>query len=172
MAYTFASSPDGWLLCDGSTYLISNYSGLFSVIQHAFDSYGEEDLSFNVPDYRGAFLRGAGTNGGNYVGPALNASQAHATQIHNHIATSTVSETPHSHTQYTINDDFNNSGDVPSGTTPSFPKSDSAGSRTWNNINSNTTGITVATAIADSTTNTNTYETRPYNYGVWWIIKY
>jgi microcystin-dependent protein len=62
MAYTVANSPDGWLLCDGSTYTISSYTGLFNVIGHQFDSYGEEDLSFNVPDYRGAFLRGTGAN--------------------------------------------------------------------------------------------------------------
>ena len=39
-------------------------------------------------------------------------------------------------------------------------------------INSATTGITVATTVANSTTSVNATETRPYNYGVYWIIKY
>ena len=76
------------------------------------------------------------------------------------------------HSQYTVNDDYNNSGGGYPGTTPSFPPYDSAGSKTWNNINSSTTGISVATTISNSTTSVNANETRPYNYGVWWIIKY
>lgn len=44
----------------------------------------------------------------------------------------------HSHSQNTINDDFNSSG----GSGPSFA-ADSSGSRTWNNINGSATGISI-----------------------------
>ena len=98
---------------------------------------------------------------------SLNSSQNHATQTHNHTASSVVTDPGHTHSQTTINDDFNNSGANPPGFTQ-----DSAGSRTWNNINSSTTGITVATTVENSTTNVNANETRPYNFGVYWIIKY
>ena len=67
-------------------------------------------MSFNVPDYRGAFLRGTGNNanvnGGHYAGPALNAAQGHATQTHSHLANSIVTDLGHLHTQNTVNDDF------------------------------------------------------------------
>jgi microcystin-dependent protein len=53
----------------------------------------------------------------------------------------TVNDPGHTHTQTTINDDFNNSGGGPG---PSFSK-DSAGSITWNNINGSATGISLNT---------------------------
>lgn len=168
MAYTVASSPDGWLICDGTSYGQLDYSALYAVIGSTF---GSSDTSFNVPNYQGAFLRGTGTNGV-YSGPSLNASQTHATQTHTHTASSVVTDSGHTHTQSSVNDDYNNSGGSYPGTTPSFPPYDSAGTKTWNNISSATTGISVATTINNSTTSVNANETRPYNYGVWWIIKY
>lgn len=53
----------------------------------------------------------------------------------------TINDPGHTHTQTTINDDFNNSGENPPGFT-----ADSAGTRTWSNINSATTGITINNA--------------------------
>jgi hypothetical protein len=101
----------------------------------------------------------------------LNQPQNDNLGTHNHRATSTVNETAHSHTQTTINDDFNNNGNYGNNyTTPSYAQYDSAGSITWNNtINSTKTNITVST-----TTDLcgNSVETRPYNYGINWIIKY
>ena len=59
---------------------------------------------------------------------------------HNH----TITDPGHSHTQTTVNDDFNNSGSYPNYTVPSYPRYDSAGTITWTNtINSTTTGITI-----------------------------
>lgn len=173
MAYVSASTPDGWLVCDGSPISRTTYANLFIAIGTTFGA-GNNTTTFNLPDYRGAFLRGTGRNGTNttYAGPNIGASQNHATEVHNHTATSSVTDTGHSHTQYTINDDFNNSGGAPSGSIPSFPPSDSAGSRNWTNINNSTTGVTVATTVANSTRNTDANETRPFNYGVYWIIKY
>jgi len=168
MAFTVGTSPDGWLLCDGTSYGQSVYSALYAVIGSTF---GSSDTSFNVPNYKGAFLRGTGTNNG-YSGPNLNASQGHATQTHNHTASSVVTDPGHSHSHTSVNDDYNNTGGSYPGTTPSFPQYDSAGTKTWTNVNSSTTGISVATTINNSTTSVDANETRPYNYGVWWIIKY
>jgi hypothetical protein len=108
----------------------------------------------------------------NHNGPSLNQPQNDSLGTHNHRATSTVNDSGHSHTQTTINDDFNNTGGNYGGgsTTPSYPPSDSAGTLTWTNtINSSATNITVST-----TTDLcgNSVETRPYNYGINWIIKY
>lgn len=50
--------PEGYLLCDGSSYLRETYPDLFKAIK---DTYGaDDDYHFNVPDFRGMFLRGAG----------------------------------------------------------------------------------------------------------------
>jgi len=199
MAYIVSSIPDGWLICNGSAVSRAIYAGLFHAIGVTF-GLGDATTTFNLPDYRGAFLRGTGKNGGTgiYEGLAVDISQNHATQTHTHTAsstvtdpqhthtaTSTVTDPGHNHTQTSINDDFNGSGGATSGTIPSFPPSDSAGSRTWTNINSrgtgitvattaanSSTGVTVATTVANSTGSINANETRPYNFGVFWIIKY
>ena len=55
LAYSAATAPSGWLLCDGSSYSTSAYPDLFALIQYTFGGSGG---SFNVPDFRGRFLRG------------------------------------------------------------------------------------------------------------------
>jgi len=170
-AYTVGTAPAGWLICDGSAVSRETYGALFRIIGTTF-GVGNNTTSFNLPNYQGAFLRGTGTNGG-YSGPAANTSQNHATQTHSHTATSVVTDPGHVHTQYTVNDDFNGTGgSAYPGTTPSFGKYDNAGSRTWDNINNHSTGVSVTTTVANSTTSVNANETRPYNFGVYWIIKY
>jgi microcystin-dependent protein len=171
-AYTLATSPPGWLICDGSQVSRTAYASLFAVIGVTFGP-GNNSTTFNLPNYQGAFLRGTGTTG-DYSGPSLNASQAHATQTHAHTATSVVTDPGHSHSQTTANDDFNGSGGggYPLNSNPSFAQYDSAGVRTWTNINSSSTGVTVSTTVGNSTTSVNANETRPYNFGVNWIIKY
>ena len=52
-------TPAGWLHCNGQAVSRSEYADLFAAIGTV---YGEGDGSntFNVPDFRGSFLRGAG----------------------------------------------------------------------------------------------------------------
>lgn len=62
-----ASSPSGFLLCDGTSVSSSNYLALHSVISNTYggSAYtGAAALSFNLPDYRGRVLIGAGTGSG------------------------------------------------------------------------------------------------------------
>ena len=54
------SSLNGYLLCDGSQYPISQYVALFNVIQYTYGG-NQETGFFKVPNYKGIFLRGAGT---------------------------------------------------------------------------------------------------------------
>lgn len=56
-----ASDIDGFLLCDGSTVSRTTYAGLFSVIGVNFGN-GDGGTTFNLPDYRGKFIRGLGAN--------------------------------------------------------------------------------------------------------------
>lgn len=58
--YGGASAPAGWLICDGAVVSRTTYAGLFAAIGTAFGS-GDGSATFNLPDYRGVFPRGAGT---------------------------------------------------------------------------------------------------------------
>lgn len=53
------SAPTGYLLCNGQAVDRTTYSKLFDVIGTNFGS-GDGSTTFNVPDYRGCFLRGLG----------------------------------------------------------------------------------------------------------------
>jgi len=55
--FSYGTPPEGYLECDGSAISRATYADLFTVIG---DDYGNGDGSttFNVPDYRGRFLRG------------------------------------------------------------------------------------------------------------------
>ncbi len=168
IAYTMETAPIGWLICDGSAVNRVIYAALFSVIGTTFGS-GDGQFTFNLPDYRGAFLRGSGAHASNgFSGPDVNTSQTDATRSHTH--DTNVYDPGHTHTQTSANDNFDNNSAYPSGSgvnpKPSYAQYDN-GTRTWDNtINSNTTGITVTIESTGST------ETRPYNYGVVWLIKY
>ncbi len=53
-------SIDGSLKCDGSSLLRSDYEDLFNEIGTIYGAV--DDYHFNVPDWQGMFLRGAGGN--------------------------------------------------------------------------------------------------------------
>ena len=55
------TSPAGWLFCRGQELLRADYAELFEVIGTSFGA-GDGSTTFNLPDLRGEFLRGAGTN--------------------------------------------------------------------------------------------------------------
>ena len=50
-----------WLLCDGQAVSRNDYAALFDIIGTRFGG-GDGVNTFNVPDYRGKFLRGLGGN--------------------------------------------------------------------------------------------------------------
>ena len=53
------TTPAGYILCDGQAVSRTDYSELFAVLGTNFGS-GDGSTTFNVPDYRGCFLRGLG----------------------------------------------------------------------------------------------------------------
>lgn len=57
------SAPPGWLLCDGSAVSRSTYAALFAAIGINF-GLGDGINTFNLPDLRGRFLRGADRGAG------------------------------------------------------------------------------------------------------------
>jgi microcystin-dependent protein len=52
-----SSIPEGWILCNGIAISRSVYSDLFQKIGTSH-GYGDQLTTFNLPDYRGRFLRG------------------------------------------------------------------------------------------------------------------
>lgn len=138
---------NGWLLCDGRAVNRGEYPALFSIIGTTFGS-GDGVNTFNLPNAGGRVLGNVG--GGHNLGEASGSDSTTLTAdnlpAHTHSGTTSsngshshvVSDPGHAHTQTTINDDFNNSG----GATPSFA-ADSSGTRTWNNISTNFTGISI-----------------------------
>lgn len=68
--------PDHYLECDGKAYKISDYPILAEHIKTNFGSYnyfgGDGTTTFAVPDLRGEFLRGSGTNSHSNQGNGAN----------------------------------------------------------------------------------------------------
>ena len=66
ISYMGNNIPEGYLSCDGKVYNISDYPKLAEQIKTEFGSYnyygGDGTTTFAVPDLRGEFLRGTGTN--------------------------------------------------------------------------------------------------------------
>ncbi|AQW87901.1 phage tail collar fiber protein [Campylobacter pinnipediorum subsp. caledonicus] len=58
-AGSLSNKPDGFLHCDGSSLSKSTYSKLYHAIG---TTYGGSGSNFNLPDFRGIFLRGVGGN--------------------------------------------------------------------------------------------------------------
>jgi len=56
------AAPTGWLECDGSAVSRSTYAELFAYVGTTF-GVGNGSTTFNVPDMRGLFVRGAGAHG-------------------------------------------------------------------------------------------------------------
>lgn len=123
---------------------------LYALIGDAFGAAGDP-TRFRLPDARGRAVAAASTP--RVMGTSVG-SETHAitqTQLPSHTHTATtgnagshthgVTDPGHAHTQTTVNDDFNLSGGNP----PGFA-ADSAGTRTWDNISTATTGVTVNAA--------------------------
>lgn len=68
LPFAGSTAPEGWLLCDGTAKSRTTYANLFAVISTTY-GVGDGSTTFNIPDMRGVFPRGSGTNGtANYGG--------------------------------------------------------------------------------------------------------
>jgi microcystin-dependent protein len=91
------SAPTGWLLCDGTAVSRTTYAALFAAIGTAHGA-GDGSTTFNLPDYRGRFLRGvdhgagrdpdaaarAATQAGGNAGDAIGSVEVAANLAHAH----------------------------------------------------------------------------------------
>ncbi len=153
------NAPNGWLQCDGTLLAKIDYPDLWLAIGNTYTDISS-GTHFKVPDMQGRCPVGSGSGSG-LSARSLGASggeEAHTLSVgelpgHTHSGTTNtvgdhahgITDPGHTHTQTTTNDDFNNSGGNPPGFT-----GDSAGTRVWSNISTNTTGISVNNAGSHS----------------------
>jgi microcystin-dependent protein len=197
---TVTGDPNGWFICDGRALPRQYYPALFDAIGTRYGTSADTSIFF-LPDLRGAFLRGTGTNAANpdYVGPANISStpQLHATQSHSH----KITDLEHKHeVTYAKTTDVSVKIDV--ATVEVESKIFSGGNNVGDDrkYDSQETQITYTGTTTDTTLEYTgiTYteeepevkvspnvnkndagfdikrhdkETRPFNYGVNWIIK-
>lgn len=58
-SYIVATPPSGWLVCDGSSYSITTYPNLYAIIGNTYGGTFATGV-FSLPNFSGAFLRMAG----------------------------------------------------------------------------------------------------------------
>lgn len=144
-----STAPTGYLACNGAAVARTTYPNLFAAIGTTWGA-GNGTTTFNIPDLRGMFVRGTGTNGtySTSVGPALGAYQADQFASHTHIATDSGHQ--HVYQSITVGGSGIQSG---AGYVGSFPSTSTG----FANITNSSTGGT---------------ETNPKNFGILYCIKF
>lgn len=81
-----SAAPNGWIKCNGAAISRTLYVKLFNIIGTAY-GVGDGNTTFNLPDFRGEFLRGLDDGRGVDSGRSLGSFQDHQMQSHNHLTT-------------------------------------------------------------------------------------
>jgi microcystin-dependent protein len=82
-AFAMNSAPSGWLAADGTNVSRSTYAALFSAIGTTYGA-GDGSTTFALPDLRGYFVRGSGTNSDATASGTFGAKQADELKSHSH----------------------------------------------------------------------------------------
>jgi hypothetical protein len=150
IAYLGTTDPSGWVIADGTAR--SNTGGLYNALLTA--SIGTQTGStYTPPNYNGAFLRGIGTSPSTtYAGPTtVGTSQTDMFGAHNHGITEPTDG--HAHT-------------LPLGETRQL-----AQGNYWSSYGTGFNVVSEYSKTGITINNSGGTETRPFNYGVNWIIK-
>ena len=83
MAFAMEIIPVGWLKCDGRAISRTTYASLFAAINTIYGQ-GNGTNTFNLPDYRGAFLRGKDDGRGLDPNRAFGSYQEDELKSHTH----------------------------------------------------------------------------------------
>jgi microcystin-dependent protein len=149
-AFAMNSAPSGWLAADGTAVSRSTYAALFSAIGTTYGA-GDGSTTFALPDLRGYFVRGSGTNSDSTAAGTFGTRQADELKAHTHGVTDP------GHTHGTDPYATNQAGSQIGYTSPLT-------SRFGDDTGSSTTGISI-----QSTGGT---ETRPKNIAMLYCIKF
>ena len=143
--------PSGYLECNGASYSTSTYSALSAYLNFTYGGSAMSGL-FQVPDFRGIFLRGKGTSGvdATYISSAYGSLQTDGIKSHTHDIL------------FGYNSNVQGSGGSFNAYCSTEPNYNNPGPST---ITPRSTGIT--------SSNNNPYpDTRPGNFAVLFCIKY
>ena len=175
LAYFGTSDPVGWVICDGTARADNSDSKYNALYTLSIGSGGSGTTNYTPPDLRGSFLRGTGTHGSyTYaIGPSVKSAQDMAILNHGHSMSS--------HSHETINGNNTSYYAVAitgKGTRLGFDTNANEVNLYDNYYNLTNSSTGTATSSMGNTSvqaNSNTYissnETRPFNYGVNWILK-
>jgi microcystin-dependent protein/uncharacterized protein YjbI with pentapeptide repeats len=94
MPFAMNSAPAGWLAANGTAVSRTTYATLFSAIGTIYGA-GNGSTTFTLPDLRGYFVRGHGTNADGTVSGSFGVKQADEFKSHSH--TYTQPKTPGSY---------------------------------------------------------------------------
>ncbi|MCD9147822.1 phage tail protein [Pseudophaeobacter flagellatus] len=81
--FDLTTPPAGWLECNGAAISRTSYSSLFDAIGTRHGN-GDGATTFNLPDYRGEFIRGWDHGRGVDAGRALGSAQGDMLKAHQH----------------------------------------------------------------------------------------
>jgi microcystin-dependent protein len=193
-AFAGTAIPTGWLNCDGSAVNRATYAALFTAIGTTWGA-GDGSTTFNIPDLRGATIRGVGVSTLYTQNVTITLAQTinDTVQEHTHV----TNDPGHNHTQNAHNHTITDPGHthipyVPQadGNDHTLSSTGSSGMGSGGLTSSSTTGITLATATATNNAATTGYtvaqmavygangtprtgtETTAKARGLYWIIKY
>jgi microcystin-dependent protein len=100
MPFAMNSAPSGWLAANGTAVSRTTYAALFAAIGTTYGA-GTGGTTFNLPDLRGYFVRGAGTNTDATASGTFGAKQGNTVGPHTHTGTTDNDSPDHTHTTYT-----------------------------------------------------------------------
>lgn len=152
--FAMQSAPSGWLGCNGNAVSRSTYASLFAAIGTTWGS-GDGSTTFNLPDFRGEFLRG--WDNGRGVDPNRGFATFQDMLIQSHGHGLTMNSVPDHVHNFTFAGGSNGSGGVELGATQS------SFSGTTQGAGGHTPSGTVGS--------TGGAETRPRNKAVLYCIK-
>lgn len=163
LPYVGTTAPTGFMLCEGAEVSRTTYASLYTLIG---DTYGNGDGSttFNIPDYRGEFLRGNDNGRGIDSGRTLGSYQSDSYASHSHSGSSLTTSTSGAHVHDLTM--LNSGGGYIAALTYN---STSASTYTTSNPISSAGNHTHT--ISGSTGSSGSTETRPRNMSINYIIK-
>jgi hypothetical protein len=173
MGFLGIVDPPGWVIMDGKQR--DNTSGIYNNLL-LMGIGGLDGIYYCPPNYQGSFLRGIGTSpnapsGQAYVGPSnVNSYQTDAVQDEGYITTLTPAAGDKLMTGLSFS--YGQSGSLFAGNTGS----QYAITLSFYGFNSSLIQIQMVPSVFNQHVNTSfngnkASETRPYNYGIIWILK-
>jgi microcystin-dependent protein len=154
MPFAMNSAPTGWLAANGAAVSRATYAALFSAIGTTYGA-GDGGSTFNLPDLRGYFVRGSGTNTDGTASGAFGAKQNDEIKSHSHFIANTDTTTASDSPQITSENFLAREGFNPAGTTLAYKLKGSS-----------------TTPTVGLTSTTGSSENRPNNIAMLYCIKF